>query len=131
MNTGNTRVYRRISFLTVMRLFTGRQPVALKFSVVALSQVEEHDAGILHGSLDGLQECDSLATVHQPVVVRQGDVHHGTDDDLSIPDDRSLKCPVHPQDGRLRWVDDRSAKERTKHSAITDGEGTTVHILNG
>ena len=46
-------------------------------------QAEEHGPGILDSPLDGLEEGDRLAAVHQAVVVRQRDEHHGTDHDLN------------------------------------------------
>ena len=50
---------------------------------MARLQAEEHGPGILDGPLDGLEERDGLAAVHEAVVVRQRDEHHGTDDDLN------------------------------------------------
>lgn len=43
------------------------------------SHVEEQHPGVLHHRLDLAQEGDRFSPVNQTVVVRQGDVHHGTD----------------------------------------------------
>ena len=45
-------------------------------------QSEEHGPRVLDGLLDGLEEGDCLAAVHQAVVVRQRDEHHRTDHHL-------------------------------------------------
>ena len=45
-------------------------------------EVHEHDPGVLHGILDCPKEGDGLATVHQAVVVSEGNVHHGSDHHL-------------------------------------------------
>ena len=50
---------------------------------------------------------------------------------LSIPADRPLERPVHPEDGRLRWVDDGRAEERAEDAAVGDGEGASLHVLDG
>lgn len=68
-------------------------------SVSVSLEAHEHDPGILHGRLDGAKEGDGFAAVHQAVVVGEGNVHHGPDHHLSIPDDRSLKNTVHAEDG--------------------------------
>ena len=43
---------------------------------------------------------------------------------------RPVEDTVHAQDGRLGWVDDGRAKHGTKHSSVTDGEGSSVHVLH-
>lgn len=45
-------------------------------------QPSNNDPGVFNGSLDFAQEEDGLATVDQPVVVGQCDVHHWPDDHL-------------------------------------------------
>ena len=45
-------------------------------------QSKEHGPGVLDGPLDGLEEGDCLAAVHQAMVVRQRDEHHRTDHHL-------------------------------------------------
>ena len=55
---------------------------------------------------------------------------HYNSSNLSVPHDRSLKHAVHPEDGRLGRVDDGSSEERTKDSAVADGEGASVHVLH-
>ena len=65
------------------------------------------------------QECDSFATINQAVVVCEGDVHHGPDDHLAVPDHWSLEDPVHAKDGGLRRVDDGCAEQRPICASIT------------
>lgn len=44
----------------------------------------QDNPGIFNCSLDLAQEHDGLATVDQPMVIGQGDVHHWPDDDLKM-----------------------------------------------
>ena len=50
---------------------------------------QQHLRGVLQALLDADQEQDGFAAVDQPVVVGQGQVHHGADDDLVFDDDRA------------------------------------------
>lgn len=50
--------------------------------------------------------------------------------DLSIDSYRSVNNGVHSQDGRLGRVNDRSAHHGAKHSAIGDGERSSVHVFD-
>ena len=65
------------------------------------------------------QECDSFATINQTMVICEGDVHHGPDDHLAVPDHWSLEDPVHAKDGGLRRVDDGRAEQRPVCASIT------------
>ena len=65
------------------------------------------------------QECDSFATINKAVIVCEGDVHHGSDDHLTVPDHGSLEHSVHAEDGRLGRVDDGRAKQGPEHASIT------------
>ena len=49
-----------------------------------LLQVQEHGTWIFDGALDGSEESDGFSPVHQPVVVRQGQVHHRANHNLEI-----------------------------------------------
>ena len=42
----------------------------------------------------------------------------------------SVKDSVHPQNGRLGWVDDGCAIEGAKHSSIADSERPSIHVLH-
>ena len=76
------------------------------------------------------EECDSFTTIDETVIVGESDVHHGADDDLSVPHHGPLEHAVHAEDGGLGWVDDGSSEQGAKHSAVTDGEGASVHVLH-
>ena len=65
------------------------------------------------------QECYSFTAINQTVIVGEGDVHHGSDDDLTVPDHESLKHAMHAQDGGLGRVDDGCTEQRPKHSSVT------------
>ena len=66
------------------------------------------------------QECDSFTAINQTVIVGEGDVHHGSDDDLTVPDHGSLKHAMHAQDGGLGRVDDGSPEQGTEHATVTE-----------
>lgn len=42
-----------------------------------LLKVQEEDSGILYCCLDFAEESHSLSAVDQPVIIRQGHIHHG------------------------------------------------------
>ena len=65
------------------------------------------------------QECDSFATINKAVVVCEGDVHHGSDHHLAVPDHWPLEDTVHAKDGGLRRVDDGRAEQRPICASIT------------
>lgn len=49
---------------------------------------------------------------------------------LSVDGNWSLKDGMHAEDGWLGRVDDGSAKHGAKDTAVADGKGATVHVLN-
>ncbi len=117
--------------------------------VLIYLEVEEHDARVLHRALDGPQEGDSLSSVNESMVVGESDVHHGLAHHLrgknrsdsymkqlsrgiylAVAHHRPLKSPVHPEDGRLRRVDDGGSKERSEDAAVRDRECSTIHVLH-
>ena len=69
--------------------------------------------------------------VDKPMIVRESDVHHRTDGDLTLDGHRAREDSVHPHDGGLWRVDDRRRQKRAKDTAVGDRESTTDHILNG
>src|SRR5215470_15279510 len=54
------------------------------------SDLEQQPLGVLDALLDPQQELHGLAAVDEPVVVAQSQVHHRTDDDLTVPGHRAL-----------------------------------------
>lgn len=76
------------------------------------------------------KERDRLSAVQQPVVVREGDGHDGSNDDLSVNNDGLLDDVVHAEDGSLGQVDDGRSEERTEDTSVGDGEGTSRHVLH-
>lgn len=50
---------------------------------------------------------------------------------LAADGNGSVEDAVHAQDGRLRRVDDGRAEHGAEHSAVADGEGSSVHVLHG
>merc|ERR1719158_972464 len=64
------------------------------------------------------------------MIVGEGDVHHGPNNHVPVPHNWPLEYAVHPKDGRLRGVDDRSPEEGTENSAIADRESSSIHVFN-
>lgn len=57
------------------------------------SHVKEQHPGVLHHWLDLAQESDGLSSINQAMVVRQGNIHHGTD--LHLKKRKSLRPNSH------------------------------------
>src|SRR5690606_6809373 len=77
----------------------------------------------------GHQRQHGLATVNDAVVVGQGQVVHGADDDLAIFHYRALLRGVDTQDSRLRRVDDGGGQHRTEHTTVGNGERTAGELF--
>ena len=50
---------------------------------------------------------------------------------LALDGNWSLKDGMHAQDGGLGRVDDGSAKHGPEDPSVGDGEGPSIHVLNG
>src|SRR5271157_3439961 len=79
-----------------------------------LSDAQKEARGILDLLLHLDEERHGLAAVDDAVVVGQGDVHHGPDDDLAAYGDRPVLDRMHPKDGALGRVDDRGGEQGAK-----------------
>ncbi len=91
---------------------------------------EKHLARILNVLLDLDQELDGLPAVQQTVVVREGEVHHGTDLDLTVDSNGTVLGGVEAEDGRLGKVDDGGTHQGAKDAAVADGESAASHIFD-
>ncbi len=63
------------------------------------------------------------------MVVGQSQFHNGAGHDLAVPDDGAVGNGMHSQDGRLGRVQDGSAHEGGEVTAVGDGEGAPVHVV--
>lgn len=97
---------------------------------VLLSQVQENDTGIFDSGFDLFEERHCFPSIDEPVIIRQCDIHHGTNLDLAMDGNWSIKDRMHPQNRRLGWINDRCPKHGSKDTTITDGESTSIHILD-
>ena len=77
------------------------------------------------------EKLDRLFPVDDPVIVGEGQIHHGADDDLIVDDDGPLDDVVHAQDAALGRVEDRGREERAEDAAIGDGERAALHLIDG
>lgn len=50
---------------------------------------------------------------------------------LSLDGNGPFEDSMHSQDCTLRWIDDGCAQQRSEYSTVRDGEGASVHILDG
>ena len=64
------------------------------------------------------------------MVVREGEVHHGTDLNLAIDGDWAVFDGMKTKHCSLRQVDNWGAHHRTENATIADGEGTASHIFD-
>jgi len=87
--------------------------------------------GGFEGVLDADEESDGFFSVHEAVIVAEGEIHHRADDDLAVEGDGALLDGVHAEDAALGWVEDRRAEERAVGAAIGNGEDAAGQILDG
>ena len=87
--------------------------------------------GVFDELFDFDEEGDGFFAVDEAVVVGEGEVHDGTDDDLAIDDDGSVHDVVHAEDGGLRGVDDGSGEHGAVDAAVGDGEDAALHVFDG
>src|SRR5690606_38299150 len=101
------------------------------FAMIPCSlDVQQQALRIFQGFLHGDQAQHGLAAVDDAVVVRQGQVVDGTDDDLAVFHDGPLLRGVHAQDGRLRRVDDGRGQHGAEYAAVGDREGAAGQLFN-
>src|SRR5690606_15247209 len=94
------------------------------------SHLEQEACRVLQQVPYRRQEKNGLAAVDETVIVRQGEVHHGSRHDLPVDHHRPLLDPVHPENGALRRIEYRRREERSEHAAVGDGEGTAGNLLD-
>ena len=95
------------------------------------SDVKQESLRVLDPLLDPDEEADRLAAVDDPVVVGEGQVHHGADDDLVADGDRAPLDRVHPEDAALGRVEDRHQQQRAEDAAVGDREGAALEVADG
>ena len=64
------------------------------------------------------------------MIVRQSQIHHRTDNYLTVDCHWTLKDVVHAQDRGLRRVNDRGRHHRTESTTVGDSESTTGHFVD-
>lgn len=92
-------------------------------------QSQQHAPGILDVLLDLDQELDGLLAIEQTVVVRQGEVHHGSALNLAVHNHGAVLDGMQAQDGGLGQVDDGRAHQGAEDTAVADGKGTASHVF--
>ncbi len=74
---------------------------------------------------------DRFTPIDDAVIVAERQVHHGTDDHLSVHGDRAFLDAVKAEDAHLGRIEDRGAEQRTEDAAVGDGKGTAAQIFQG
>src|SRR5215470_16649324 len=73
----------------------------------SMSNFEQNPRRILEQPLNVAEKGDRFAAVDDAVVVSERHVHHWTNDNFPVPDNRPVLNCMHPKDTALRWVNDR------------------------
>src|SRR5579862_8268780 len=93
------------------------------------TSVNEHARGVLDQLLDPDQEEHGLLAVDEAMIVRERDVHHRADHDLTVERDRAVLDFVQSENAGLRVVEDRRRDEGAEDSAVRDREGSTCQVI--
>src|ERR671922_627313 len=83
---------------------------------------------------EGLEEATGQRAVHEPMVVREGEVHDRADRDHVLPelvghDPRALDKGVGAEDRRLRLADHRRSMEGAVATRVGDRERPALHLV--
>jgi len=60
--------------------------------------------GVFYQFLNPYKKLHGLATIHDAMIIGERDVHHWSDRDLTIDNDRSLLNFMHAKDAHLRRI---------------------------
>src|SRR5207247_7688875 len=90
---------------------------------------EQEGGWVFDQVFDPHQEWDGLAAVDDAVVVGQGQVHHGSNHDLTVDGDWSLQDAVHAQDANLRQAQDGRRQQRAVDAAVGNGERAAAQVF--
>ena len=91
---------------------------------------DEHPGRVLDAVFDPQEEGDGFFAIHDAMIVAEGQIHHGADDDLSINGHGALLDAVHAEDRALRRVEDGRAQERAVDAAVGDGEDAAGEVAD-
>src|SRR2546421_7691790 len=65
------------------------------------------------------------------MVIRKRKIHHGSNSDLVVLDNRPLLDGVHAEYRTLRRVKDRRGEKRSEDAAVRDRESSALEVING
>src|SRR5208337_790071 len=85
---------------------------------------------VFQGLLNVAQKLLGYSSIDDPVIVREGEVGHGSDGDSIVAHHRAFLDSAHTQDGHLRLVDDGQAEKTSETPRIGDGESPSLYILD-
>src|SRR5262249_30232122 len=69
-------------------------------------------------------------SIHDAVIVGQGEIHHRPDDDFAIAGDRPVFDRMKSEDTALRGIDDWSGQHRAVYTAVADGECSALQLVD-
>src|SRR6266446_4319797 len=101
-----------------------------KIKIPNPSQIQHQPRRILQAFLDAHQKRHRVLAIDDAVIVGQRQIHHRAYLDLAADRDRAILNLVHAEDAGLRRVQDRGRHQRAVDSAIGDGEGAALHLLD-
>ena len=79
--------------------------------MVGRLSADEHAGRVFDAVFDPQEEGDGFFAIHDAMIVAEGQIHHGADNDLSINGHGALLDAVHAEDGALGGVEDGGAEE--------------------
>ena len=82
-----------------------------KKDACVFSDLQKHSARILDVLLNLNQELDRLSTVKKTMIIGESQVHHGSDDDLSVDNNWLIVDGMQSKNCSLRKVDDWSSHQ--------------------
>ena len=77
-----------------------------------------------------LRKATASRAIHDAMIVREGDIHHGSNHDLSVASHRSVLNRMEPEDAALRRVDDRSREQRAVDAPVRDRKGASFEVFD-
>ena len=84
---------------------------------------------MLQKLFDPAKEESSRCTVQNTVIVGQGELHHRTDDNLIIYNDRFFLNLAYSENAGFRFVDHSCEAFDIKHTEVADGKGTACELI--
>src|SRR5213078_492574 len=93
------------------------------------SDFDQHPTGRLDYVFDTLEERHRFPAIDDPMVVSQGQIHHGPDHDVTLSRDGPFLNCVHAENTALWWIHDGCRKQRTVNTSVADRKSAAVKFV--